>query len=345
MAEPAPLIRELQQIKEESDRFVALYKELTKNFALAAKCHDEICIYLVGSFARGEGVPPPEPPPPGEADALAPQSDIDLFFVAAPDSKITREQEITLFSRFIALHREKRYKMFSRDCAFLKIHRFDDMWEVMGAPADDSRNTFTARMLLLLEGVNLHNQRVYDHLIETTIKQYFNDYWFNEDEFVPQFLTNDITRYWKTLCLNYEAFRDKTDQFKTREDNLKLRFSRKLLCFSTVVGLLELVRAGREKKTGVSAGSVKAIVTKKPLERLAVACSRTAELRDRFSALQIEYAKFLEWTRQCKVDGAHSVLKDEVWAEVKASSTTFNSALFDILSLVGGDSGLKRVTL
>ena len=336
MADAAPLIDPLQRIIDASDAFVSRYNKETEHFPDDSEWGREICIYLVGSFARGEGIMPP-----GETGShqSVPQSDIDLFFVAAPKAKITREKEIRLFYRFIDLHLTEGYKRFSRDCEFLKVHEFDDLWKVIGAPADDSTNTFTARMLLLLEGVNLYNPRVHEQLIKATLKQYFKDYMFNEQDFKPQFLINDITRYWKTLCLNYEAFRNHEDQFKTREDNLKLRFSRKLLCFSTVVGLLDLGPA-------VSAGDVKELVALKPLERIARVCGRSDQLREQFLVLQEEYANFLGWSRECKKDGGpEAALDDSEWAKAKASSVMFNQALFDIISLVAPDSGLRRVML
>ena len=57
-------------------------------------------------------------------------------------------------------------------------------------------------------------------------------------------MVNDIIRYWKTICLNYEHKRNNPNLSKTQKNknhlrNLKLKFSRLLTCFSTVIPLCE----------------------------------------------------------------------------------------------------------
>ena len=46
---------------------------------------------------------------------------------------------------------------------------------------------------------------------------------------VPRFLLNDLTRYWRTICVDYAAKYQQQDGKKWALRNAKLRFSRKLL--------------------------------------------------------------------------------------------------------------------
>jgi hypothetical protein len=71
--------------------------------------------------------------------------------------------------------------------------------------------------------------------------------------FRPVFLANDITRFWKTLCLNYEHKRNRTDKGyeakrKSHLKNFKLKFSRLLTCFSMVASLCDLDEADHPDK-------------------------------------------------------------------------------------------------
>lgn len=121
-------------------------------------------------------------------------------------------------------------------------------------------------MLLLLEGRPLANDDLFDQVLLETIGFYFRDFAKHREEFRPYALINDILRYWRTLCLNYEHGRaakrselhrrlasieadvslDKDakqarseetyDDFRVAAtlDNLKLRYSRLALCFSMI---------------------------------------------------------------------------------------------------------------
>ena len=92
-------------------------------------------------------------------------------------------------------------------------------------------------MLLLLESKPLFNEQLYHQVILDIINVYFNDYAKHEKNFKPIFLANDIIRFWKTMCLNYEEKRkrhenDSTSRYKYRVKNLKLKFSRLTTCYS-----------------------------------------------------------------------------------------------------------------
>ena len=75
----------------------------------------------------------------------------------------------------------------------------------MGTEKDDVTNTFTARLLLLLESRPLVEDAAYKDIVQEVIKSYWRDYDDHSATFMPAFLANDILRLWRTFCVNYEA--------------------------------------------------------------------------------------------------------------------------------------------
>jgi hypothetical protein len=112
--------------------------------------------------------------------------------------------------------------------------------ERIGLDEDDTRN-LTRRMLLLLEsvpaaGANVHRV-VRDRLVDRYLERHHKDYR------PPRFLLNDVIRYWRTICVDFEGkiaqdARDGVivDKFVMR--NAKLRTSRKLLYASGLLPVL-----------------------------------------------------------------------------------------------------------
>lgn len=210
-----------------------------------------LCIYATGSFARGEA---------------SEHSDVDIFFIGKKDNKIKNLDEIILKADLIKIIRELNLPDFSGDGEYLTIHHLEDIIEKLGSPSDDYYNYFTARLLLLLESKPLFNDELYDVAISDIIDVYYNDYPDHKETFSPIFLANDIMRFWKTMCLNYEQKRDKndiTDAFKknkARLKNLKLKFSRLTTCYS----LLCCLKKGDQTKPS----DLKNLIQLTPIERL-----------------------------------------------------------------------------
>src|SRR5262249_36221355 len=132
---------------------------------------------------------------------------------------------------------------------------------------DDATNTFTARLLLLLESRPLLGSAVYSRAVEKVVDAYWRDYQDHRHDFVPAYLTNDILRLWRTLCVNYEA-RTQTEppakKAKRKLKNYKLKHSRLLTCYSTLIYLLALSR----KRRAVAPSDAKVMTEMSPTERL-----------------------------------------------------------------------------
>ncbi len=179
-----------------------------------------ISIFCAGSLARQE---------------IGAHSDLDVFVTARRDPRLeSRLCEYTLFAEVININnKELRLPEFSNDGQYLKICFVDDLKRLTGAPTDDSENIFTTRMLLLLESVPVLHGNTYQRHLKDIADHYYRDD-RGKRTFRPLFLLNDLLRYWRTLCLNYEERRN-DDTKKWRKKNVNLKFSRMVTVFSTVL--------------------------------------------------------------------------------------------------------------
>lgn len=151
----------------------------------------------------------------------------------------------------------------------------------------------TARLLLLLESKALTNDSLYDGSIRRVLDNYFRDGKGRKD-FRPLFLLNDVLRYWRTLCLNYE--RTRTLQKPWWKTNLNLKYSRKLTVYSTVLAIVsERIRTTEDFVS---------FAKKVPLERLAETLDYIGDesLHDLFAPLLDNYESFLAAKSHAEVD-------------------------------------------
>lgn len=203
--------------------------------ALGLLTDHPLCVYATGSYGRLEGWP---------------GSDIDLFFLYDNQDETQRLPWITfvqLAAHLIKTTDEMGFPPFSGDGRYLDVQYVGQMESVLGSPSDDSRNAFTARMLLLLESQPVTGSKVYEALLRRIVDFYYRDYPDHAETFLPTFLINDILRFWRTLTLNYEHHRLKlralTDDELRRKKadsalkNYKLKVSRLSTCFSMVAHL------------------------------------------------------------------------------------------------------------
>ena len=196
------------------------------------------CVYATGSFGRSEA---------------STHSDLDLFIVGkrngrpGPDGKegsqLKRLDEILIKADLIQAVRKLGIPEFSGDGRYLVHYSVHDFTKTLGTPEDDVTNTFTARLLLLLESRPLLEDVVHRDVIEEVIAAYWEDYEDHKDDFMPAFLANDILRLWRTFCVNYEARTEREPEDKKAKrklTNYKLKHSRLLTCYSALLYLLAL---------------------------------------------------------------------------------------------------------
>jgi hypothetical protein len=234
-------------------------EELNKSDEL--KKTKDLCIYTTGSYGRLEACE---------------FSDIDLFFLHGPeDQKFSKIHKTLIDADIINITRRMAFPEFSGDGEYLEIHNINHIHKELGSRKDDYLNYFTARMLLLLESRPIYNDSLYEKIIDETIDKYYKDFHEHEKDFEPVFIVNDVIRFWRTMCLNYEHNRNRKaeqnqqmneEQIKRKKSeahikNLKLKFSRKLTCYSFLLSVLY-------SKMVLKKEDIKDIIIRTPLQRI-----------------------------------------------------------------------------
>ncbi|WP_287742726.1 nucleotidyltransferase domain-containing protein [Methylobacterium sp.] len=304
-------------------------EELIRRFDNEISDHyfPRLAIYAAGSFARGEA---------------SKYSDIDLFFVhddrIGEDIKDPKLREIVLMSKIIEnVQQGMRMPPPSNDGEFLKILQLKDMLDSLGGRHDDYKNHFTTRMLLLLESVPLLGMQSYENIVSEIINSYLRDYENHAENFRPTFLVNDILRFWKTLCLNYEHRRNidpHVNPVKQKVKNFKLGYSRLMTCFATV-GLLSSYNT-------IDKSELIALCKLPPLDRLLLLVDRNSHVVNPLREALMEYHWFLEKTEQSTEDLEKYFSNRENKIEAFSHSGKFGDAMFKVVQAAAQESGTMR---
>lgn len=323
--------------KYTTKRFADLQALLVKSEQMISNA---ACVYATGSFGRGEA---------------GPDSDLDLFIVSktktseqadeANESRLRRLDEIRLKASLIDATKELGIKEFDGDGKYLVHYTINDLKKNLGTPDDDAINTFTARLLLLLESRPLLGNGIYSDIVEEIIGAYWQDFPDHQHEFVPAFLANDILRLWRTFCVNYEVrtFRAPEEKnIKRRQKNYTLKHSRLLTCYS---GLLYLLAIFSLNNT-VTPGNLTHMVGMTPTERLEylLTIEKFSPAFDAIGKILNNYDEFLLVKsdpvrfHQMFADG------DEAKKHMKAAHK-IAELFFEAIEKVGGCSRLHRLLL
>jgi hypothetical protein len=274
-------------------------------------------------------------------------SDLDLFIVIdtkdsnkGPVRTLDGIEETKLKFALITAVEKSSIAKFDAGGRYLESHGIKDFVSALGSQTDDFQNTFTGRLLLLLESRPLLGREVYDRLLSDVVNAYFRDYPGNEENFIPSFLINDILRLWRTFCVNYEFSRKKgSDDIKIK--NLKLKFSRMLTCYSGILYLLSThVAAGT-----VSPQDVMAMVALTPTERLQYLKKKNCltdenkqhEFAEMIDGILAKYSHFLELTHRSKAE-VLAAYKEQA-NDWKQSSYQFGQQLAEALAMLGMSKG------
>lgn len=162
-------------------------------------------------------------------------SDIDHFFLYVND---VSSQDVDLSGEEYEFRKAlefKGLKMPASGGVFEGALNADKLLTPIGGD-DDTNKTLTRRMLFLLEGEWIFNQGVFEDLRVKLISQYVAD--SLEHDKLALYLLNDIIRYWRTICIDFEH--KTSGGKKPRALRLaKLRMSRMLLCFAGMVAIAE----------------------------------------------------------------------------------------------------------
>lgn len=288
-----------------------------------------LSIFVAGSYARNEA---------------SEHSDIDLFFVLDGDStnlESPRIRSIQLFSRIVTIGNDLGFPKFSNDGQYLQILELPKIIHELGGPNDDHLNYFTARMLMILESKCIYGSEHHDSILSKILDAYLRDYPDHPKEFLPTFLVNDILRFWKTLCLNYENKRNQVNEEKKipqKIKNLKLKFSRMLTCYATICYVVAI-------KEPITVSSLLAMTELPPLERLRTVVANYPNTRRDFAALEKEYRWFLQLTNvseaQLLADFSDRTLREEAFLRAER----FGKSIFSITKMIAEEQKFLRYVL
>ena len=253
--------------------------------------------------------------------------------------------EVLIKAQLIEAARNNKFPDFSGDGEYLTHYTVNDLVSTLGGRHDDAINTFTARLLLLLESRPLLEDAIYSEVICKVIEAYWKDYKGHESEFVPAFLVNDILRLWRTFCVNYEARtkknNEKPDEKANRKlKNYKLKHSRLLTCYSALVYLMAVMA---EQGT-VTPDNAKHMVSLSPTERLDWLKNRTrfATLSRQVDTILSLYKTFLERTDAPKGELIEMFKAREKSDEAFQGAQEFGDRVYELLCLIGQNNKIFR---
>jgi hypothetical protein len=293
------------------------------------------CVYATGSFGRREACV---------------HSDLDLFIVGKSgsnpkkESMLSRLSEICVKANLIKATRALRFPEFDGDGKYLVHHPADLLTVTLGKPEDDAINTFTSRLLLLLESYPLVEETIHREVIDDVIAAYWRDYEDRSDRFVPAFLANDILRLWRTLCVNYEVRTERQPdekKWKRKTKNYKLKFSRLLTCYSALIYLLFVFR----NNGTVHPSDVSSMVELSPTQRLEKIYSITPsnEIKSCLENLFERYDNFLKVTDVPEAELV-KLFSDKKFSNQRfAEARDFGTGMFEALNGIGSDSEFYRL--
>jgi predicted nucleotidyltransferase len=300
---------------------------------------DRACVYVTGSFGRGEA---------------SSHSDLDLFIVGRtidplPGQEqrrrtLSRLDEICVKAELIEATRALRIQEFSGDGEYLVHYTVDELVKTLGHPNDDASNTFTARLLLLLESKPLFGEDVYWEAINDVITAYWGDFADHKNDFVPAFLANDILRIWRTFCVNYEARTAKepdTKKAKRKLKNYKLKHSRLLTCYSALAYLLAVFAA----RNTVTPDDARKMVSLTPTARLEALAGEFGASKEITSKLSAAYDKFLSNTDAGEGDLVTRFLDSTTSRQYFKEANEFGDLVWQLLDGTGRGTRLHRLLL
>lgn len=185
---------------------ISLAKKLFQKELKTIYFKDKYCIVAVGSYGRYEA---------------SQESDLDGYFIY---EKALPKKTIAIINEKI---KEVAHKSSIRLSRGFNPISLNDMHKNIGG-RNDTNPSITNRILFLLESECLYGQPFYSLAYKKILKKYLNDVLKFRKQ-APRFLLNDVIRYYRTICVDYE--------FKITEENkdwalrnIKLRFSRNPLC-------------------------------------------------------------------------------------------------------------------
>ncbi|MEQ1949109.1 MAG: nucleotidyltransferase domain-containing protein [Bryobacteraceae bacterium] len=229
---------------------------------------------------------------------------------------------------------------------------------------DDLNSNSTRRVLLLLESYPIGTREAYDRVRRQVIRRYVEDdrglTHASGDLRVPRFLLNDLTRYWRTVTVDFVYKQVADDDKKWALRNAKLRMSRKLIFAAGLarVFLCHLDPAANEARQALVERKEVSLLTEyleqqlalTPLELLAKLCVDLAVSQQTSRKIFDSYDAFLsildDPSKRAELAHARShddLRSSKAWGEVRAVSGPFHDGLVSLF--LQEETALKDLTM
>lgn len=305
-----------------------------------AEISDKLCIFATGSFGRLEA---------------SEGSDLDAFIVGCSSvSEDLKERlhpldEKIMVGRIVECIRAASLPDPDRHGEFLRCISFQHLVGNVGLPEDEIENTLTPRLLLLLESQPIVNRGVYDDVLASVIDFYWRDYEDFSNNFRPTFLINDILKYWRILCVDYESKMTEhlggppeaieSRKFKRRAKNLKLRYLRMMTCFSIISALC----AEYSRENTVTRDRALELVKMTPVERLAwISETEKDKFGDVVDRIIEGYARFLRFKAMGSLKVEQALKKQDKMLETREDAKIFGDNFYELICLLDRKNSLFR---
>lgn len=322
---------DIKTVKERNSRDkIDLFKQKISNQQEVTDFQN-LTIFVAGSYARLEA---------------SEHSDIDLFFIL--DGELDKLDTPTisslrLFSTIISVADNMSFPKFSNDGQYLKILEKPRILDELGGPNDDHLNFFTARMLMVLESRCVYGKHTHEAILKDILGAYFRDYPDHPKKFVPTFLVNDILRFWKTLCLNYENKRNQPldnhdKKIAQKIKNLKLKFSRMMTCYASICYIVS-------QKHPIGTEDILEMSSLTPFKRLEVAVNGFPELSRDHSAICDHYTWFLNLTNVTEAQLKEHFSDKTLRTEAFDRANEFGENMFNITRYIAEKNDYLRYLL
>lgn len=248
-------------------------------------------------------------------------SDVDLFFLtpSAEGMKIATEKLETIMEALS----EAGFKMPAKSGVFETPLPMSEICTT-GGGQDDSNLMITRRMLMLLESDWLFGESGWRDVREEVLKTYTR--YPRSPEQICMFLLNDIIRYWRTICVDFEH-KVQVHKKPRAIRLIKLRFSRMLLYFGGVLAVAETQGLGHEDKVE----KLKALLTLPTVKRVQFVLGPLAD-----PAIKL-YSEFLNALddkairSELNKEGDEG-LKTEAYISLRSKAHEFRMALINALT-------------
>ena len=262
-------------------------------------------IAIAGSFGRLEG---------------SASSDADYILVVQDGSEKAVENDRKMINDAIAAYKVSPP---NKSGVFAAARTADELLAAVGE-ANERVDQLGKRMLLLLESRPVYNEKEFDALVDSLFSKYA-EYLRRDTDKEYAFLMNDLIRYFRYICVNYQAtFWRENEKWVIR--NLKLRHSRVIM----YAGLLFLIGEASKHSGERKIDFVKEGLALTPLERIALVYDQNQD--HAFFRLIGLYNVFLsrlsdeEWRSRLNVDYEERYTLPE-FSEMKANSDALAAEL------------------